>query len=150
MGIDELIGAPGVLPVDQGRNRVLIVEDDVSQRMLTLRLLRKAKYECMTATSTNEARMVLRKEAVGVVITDLRMFAEDGIELVRHIKDVYPDIFSIVVTGADEADLDQRLERAGAFAFLKKPLDEDVLLTLIDQAFEQRQAAVALRRHTAP
>lgn len=149
VGIDDLMGAPGVLPVDPGRGRVLIVDDDVAQRMMMLRLLRKAGYVCATATSTNEARDLLRRGPVGVVITDLRMFAEDGIELVRHIKDQYPDVFSIVVTGFAEADLDQRVDRAGAFGFLTKPIDATGLVALVGQAFEQREKAVALRRHTS-
>lgn len=149
MGVDDVVGAPGVLPVDPGRNRVLIVEDDVAQRMLTLRLLRKAGYDCTTATATDEARTLLREESIGVVITDLRMFAEDGIELVRHVKDVYPDVFAIVLTGFAEADLPQRLERAGAFGLLTKPLEPEALLAMVEQAFEQREKAVALRRHTS-
>jgi DNA-binding NtrC family response regulator len=149
MGIDDLVRSPGVLPTDPGRNRVLIVEDDVAQRMLTLRLLRKAGYDCMTATATDEARTLLQQEAIGVVVTDLRMFAEDGIELVRHVKDVHPEVFSIVLTGFAETDLAQRLERAGAFGLLTKPLEPDALIAMVEQAFEHREKAVALRRHTS-
>lgn len=142
-----MTGRSGIVPVDPGRSRVLIVEDDMAQRMLMLRLLRKADYVCMTATSTAEGRELLRKEPFGLVVTDLRMFAEDGIELVRHVKDTYPDVYTIVVTGFPDQDMDQRLERAGAHAFLAKPIDPQALVELVEQAFVEREKSVALRRH---
>lgn len=147
MDIRELIAAPGVLPQDPGLNRVLVVDDDVNQRMLMVRLLRKKGYECQPASSTQEAREQLRGSAFGLVLTDMRMFAEDGIELVRHVADRYTDTYSIVVTGLAVEELEDQLRRAGAFSVLAKPLDRDQFAVTVDLAMEHRANTVAVRRH---
>lgn len=142
-----MIGAPGVLPVDPGKDRVLVVDDDLSQRAILTRMIRKAGYQPMSAMSTEEARNLLRSDSFGVVITDLRMWGEDGLELVRYIADRYPDTFSIMVTGFVEEDLERQCLQAGAFALVPKPLDMENIIGLIRAAFDKREAAVALRRH---
>jgi len=143
----DLVGSPGVLPTDEGAGRVLIVDDDVALRMLMLRILRRSGYTSLTATSTGEARELMKSERFGVLVTDLRMFAEDGIELVRHAKDNYPDVFSIVVTGFADDEMEDRVQRAGAYALLRKPFEAPELAALVERAFEQRTEAVALSRH---
>jgi len=132
---------------DAGRDRVLVVEDELSVRMMTIRTLRWAGYDCMGATSAGEARDLLRSEAFGLVVTDRRMWGEDGLELVRHIADGYPDTFSIVVTGLDDDNLEERSSRAGAFACLRKPADPENIIELAAEAFDRREDSVALRRH---
>ena len=145
--LSGIVGAPGVLPNDPGRNRLLVVEDEMAQRMMMLRLLKRAGFECAAASSTSEARSLLAKGPFGVLITDLRMFNEDGIELVRYTKDRYPDTFIIVVTGFADDETAARVKRAGAFEILSKPIEPAHLTTLVERAFEERGAAVALRRH---
>ena len=147
MDIRDLVGTPGVLPQDDGRNRVLVVDDDLAQRMLIARILRRAGYECSSAMSTSEARYALSNESFGLLVTDVRMWAEDGLELVRYVDDEYPDTYSIVVTGFADDKLEERALRAGAFKLLLKPLDLETLTQTVEAAFEAREAAVALRRH---
>lgn len=145
--IQELMGLPGVLPDDPGRNSVLVVDDDMNQRMVTIRILRKQGYECSGAASTREAKQQLRAKAFGLLVTDLRMFEEDGIELVRHVSDHYPDTSSIVVTGFVSPNGADVLRRAGACAVLPKPLDRDAFVPVVTEAMEKRKASFELRRH---
>jgi len=136
-----------IIPDDRGCNSVLVVEDELSQRIMTIRALRRHGYECMGATSVSEARDLLTSQRFGLVVTDRRMWGEDGLELVRHIADRYPDTFSIVVTGLDDDNLEERSQRAGAFGCFRKPVSLDRLVDLSDAAFERREETVALRRH---
>ena len=147
MDIQELMGLPGVLPDDPGRNTVLVVDDDMNQRMISIRILRKKGYECAGAASTREAKQQLRARAFGLLVTDLRMFEEDGIELVRFVSDNYPDTSSIVVTGFLAPEGSDALARAGAYAVMSKPLDRDAFLSVVTDAMEKRQASFELRRH---
>jgi two-component system response regulator PilR (NtrC family) len=141
--------ATSILPTDPGANRVLVVDDDLSQRLMLIRMLRKADYFCAGAMSTEEARNQLKEGPFGMVVTDLRMFAEDGIELVRHIADRYPNSYSIVVSGfVSEGDAD-RVRRAGAFDLLRKPIERGSFLETVERAFAHRMDTVALRRHQA-
>lgn len=147
MDINELMGMPGVLPDDPGRNSILVVDDDMNQRMLVIRILRKQGYECSGAASTREAKQQLRVNAFGLLVTDLRMFEEDGIELVRYVSDNYPDTASVVVTGFLAPEGAEALSRAGAFAVFSKPLDREEFLSVVTEAMEKRQANFELRRH---
>jgi two-component system response regulator PilR (NtrC family) len=82
-----------------------------------------------------------------LVVTDLHMFAEDGIELVRHVADSYPDTYSMVVSGFATGEDVDRITRAGAFALMTKPIDAERFATTVESAFEHRKETVALRRH---
>lgn len=147
MDIQELMGLPGVLPDDPGRNSVLVVDDDMNQRMIMIRILRKQGYECAGAASTREAKQQLRARPFGLLVTDLRMFEEDGVELVRHVSDNYPDTASIVVTGFVAPEGYDALTRAGACAVLDKPLDRDAFVSVVTEAMEKRKESFELRRH---
>lgn len=147
MLLQEMIRTPGVLPIDPGKDRVLVVDDDVSQRTMMSRMMRKAGYKPSSAMSTEEARKLLASEPFGLVVTDVRMWREDGIELVRYIADRYPGTYSIVVTGLIEDDLERRCMQAGAFALVPKPLEMERTLGVVNEAFEERERTIALRRH---
>ena len=137
----------GILPDDPGANRVLVVDDDLGQRMLLVRLLRRGEYETAVAMSNEEARGQLQESAFALVIADLRMFAEDGIELVRWVSEECPDTYSIVVSGFVSEDDGDAIRRAGAFDLLQKPVDPDVFLDRVKTALEHRIETVAERRH---
>lgn len=147
MDLRDLIGKPGVLPTDPGRNKVLIVDDDINLRMLMVRVLRRSGYECQPASSTQEAREHLRGAAFALVVTDMRMFAEDGIELVRHVADRYPNTSSVVVTGLALPEIEDQLRRAGASAVVAKPFDAAAFTGVVQETLEERDATVELRRH---
>lgn len=140
-------GLSSILPTDPGANRVLVVDDDLSQRMMLVRILRKSDYECASAMSNEEARAQLKASAFGLVVADLHMFAEDGIELVRHVADRYPDTYSVVVSGFVDDEVVDRVRQAGAFDLMTKPIDQQRFLQMVERAFEERTATVAERRH---
>lgn len=147
MDVRELIAMPGVLPTDPGRGRVLVVDDDLSHRMLMVRLLRRCGFQCQPASSTQEARQHLRGAAFALVVTDMRMFAEDGVELVRHVADRYPDTYSIVVTGLAVSDIEDQLLRAGAFSVVAKPIDATGFTGVVEATLQHRDDMVEVRRH---
>ena len=125
-----------ILPDDAGWKRVLVVDDDLVQRMLLVRILRKAGYECASAMSNEEARSLLDGSSFGLVVADLHMFAEDGIELVRYVSDHYPDTYSIVVSGFVAEEDGDAVRRAGAFDLMTKPIDPDRFVEKVKDAFK--------------
>lgn len=147
MDVMDLVRTPGTLPQDPGQNRVLVVDDDLTHRMMMARMLRKAGYHCGTAMSTSEARYALSTDTFGLLVTDVRMWAEDGLELVRYVDDEFPDTYSIVVTGLVDEQLEDLARRSGAYKLLQKPFDQDLFTRTVDEAFEKRDEEVALRRH---
>lgn len=132
---------------DPDSMRVLVVEDDLAMRRAIIRVLQKAGYECTGSVNAAEARAHLAEQGFGLVITDLRMWGEDGLELVRYIGDEHPETSTIVVTGFADDRLAETIDRSGAFALLHKPFDLSVLVEKVAGALDRRSEKVARRRH---
>ena len=133
---------------DPDRNRVLVVDDELAARRLLVRILERAgPYSCMTAASTLEAKGLLESHRFGLVITDSRMWGEEGIELVRMIGDEYSDTATIMVSGQDDPKLEDLALQSGAHSFVAKPFDAEQILAKVAEALDKRDEAVKQRRH---
>lgn len=106
-----------------------------------------AGYRCMTAASTLEAKGLLETNRFGLVITDSRMWGEEGMELIRVISDEYPDTATIMVSGQDDPKLANLALQSGASSFLAKPFDQSQLLAKVEEALDRRDEEIKLRRH---
>jgi DNA-binding NtrC family response regulator len=92
-----------------------------------------------TARNAAEAMTVVTSGPLDLVLCDVKMPGISGLELVRQIKDIHPDLPCIVVTGYGSAESSLDALRAGAFWYLEKPFDQahlDVIRRLVDQAIE--------------
>lgn len=145
---DLLENGPLLTQPDLHRNHILVVDDELVARRLLVRMLEKGgPYTCRTAASTLEAKVLLEAEEFGLVITDSRMWGEEGIELVRQIGDEYPDTATIMVSGMDDGTLRNLALQSGASFFLGKPFAQEELLVKVAEALEMRDEAIKLRRH---
>ncbi len=92
-----------------------------------------------TARDATEALAVIADQPVDLVLADIKMPGINGLELVRQILDLSPDLPCIVVTGYGSAEHSVEALRAGAFWYLEKPFDQghlDVVRRLVEQAIE--------------
>jgi len=116
----------------------LVVDDDELQRETLVHALR-GHYDVSTAADAERALEALRSQPVDLVVTDVCMPGINGVELVRQIRELWPDLPCIVMTGfASPADSVEAL-RAGAFWYVEKPFGRDfadILQRLADQALE--------------
>jgi len=93
----------------------------------------------MMARDAHEALNVVRSQHVDLVLCDVKMPGINGLELVRQIHELYPDLPCIVITGYGGAENSVEALRAGAYWYLEKPFDQDhldVVRRLVDQAIE--------------
>ena len=113
---------------------VLIVDDEHYPRQALRRYFEKADSEFrVTAEASDglEALDILQKTDIEVVITDIRMPAMDGLELVKTARERYPNLLIVILTGYADFEYAQTAIRYGAFDYLLKPvLDEDLDNTL--------------------
>jgi signal transduction histidine kinase len=125
---------------------VLIVDDDISVRRSTARLLRSSG---MRAESFASAQQLLDSEntiKADCLIVDVRMPGTDGLQLMRHLRANNQRIPVIFFTGhAAEEDEDWAI-RAGALAFLRKPVAKGALLRLVQMALESAKHASQLAK----
>ena len=109
--------------------QVLIVDDD--QEMLLALQSGFAKYgesfSVKTAIDGIEAVKQLKREAISLVVTDLKMPRMDGFALLQHIMEHYPDIPVIVITGYSTAKMEKMARKGGAVGYIAKPFMLDNL-----------------------
>jgi CheY-like chemotaxis protein len=85
--------------------KVLVVDDDSHFRVLARAILEPAGFEVIESADVAQCMSQLRNHAVDVVILDMVMPGRDGIEAVREIKQLYPEIPIVAVSGAEQSGL---------------------------------------------
>jgi two-component system response regulator AtoC len=118
---------------------VLVVDDEINLRKVLGTLLRRSGYSVRTASDGLEALDVLSREAISVIVTDLKMPRMNGLELLSKVHHDRPDIPVIMVTAFGTVDRAVEAIKAGAFDFITKPFDRTELKQVIDKAAYQFQ-----------
>jgi DNA-binding NtrC family response regulator len=113
---------------------VLLVDDEVPFVETMTKRLSKRNLTMLTAHSGPEALEVLKHKTVDVVILDVKMPGMDGIEALREIKAAHPLVEVIMLTGHATVETGIEGMKLGAFDYLMKPCDIEVLLSKVKQA----------------
>ena len=119
---------------------VMLVDDEVPFVETMTKRLEKRKVDITTAFSGKEALQKLDENSkIEVVILDVKMPEMDGIEALRQIKMQFPLVEVIMLTG--HATVESGLDgmRLGAFDYLMKPCDMDVLIAKVDEAATKKR-----------
>jgi two-component system response regulator HydG len=132
--------APAERP-DRGepRGKVLVVDDQRNMRATTAIVLRAAGHAVAEAEDGAAALERIQQEAFDVVLTDLRMPAVDGMEVLREAQRLAPETQVIVMTAYGTIESAVEAIRRGAYDFLAKPFKEDELLLRVAKALEKRR-----------
>ena len=80
---------------------ILIVDDERITRQLLQKIIEKRGYTCLLAESAEEARALLEETPVDLLVTDVMMPRETGLDLVRYTLPKYPDMAVIMVTAVE-------------------------------------------------
>ena len=130
------------------RERILIVDDSATVRKSFSRLL-GLRYDCYEAQNFADAFEQLKKRSIDLVITDVIMPGLSGVELLRKVIDNYPQTAVIVVSGVDRPQRALDAVRLGAFDYLIKPCDDDVLELTVSRALERRSLLINAVKYKA-
>ena len=115
---------------------ILIVDDDEDTAILLRDSLRKRGFDVDAVTSGQAALEHLRTTPADVVVTDVQMAGISGIELCQELRQRYPDLLPIVLTGQGGLDTAIAAIRAGAYDFITKPVKVDALAIAVGRAIE--------------
>jgi DNA-binding NtrC family response regulator len=126
--------------------RVLIVDDEEEMCRMLADALGRRGHVTTWLTSADEAFARVMAGEVDLVATDLRMRAMNGAELCERIVANRPDVPVIVMTGFVDLEAAISTIRAGAFDFLTKPFDPDVLVLAVERANQQRKIRAEVKR----
>jgi len=117
---------------------ILIVDDEVGPRE-SLRMILKPIYEVHSAENGQEAINFISQKKVDLVTLDLNMPVLPGIEVLKNIKKLQPDIEVMIVTGYGTLGNAQEAIRYGAGDFISKPFNVADIITIVSKAFERRR-----------
>jgi DNA-binding NtrC family response regulator len=124
------------------RGRVLVVEDEAYVRDSLALILRARGFDVSASASVDEALERLARAPVDVVLSDLKMPKKDGLELVRRLQALSPDVPVLILTGHGTVASAVECLKAGATDYILKPVEPDALELSLGRALEAR----ALRR----
>ncbi len=117
--------------------RILVVDDERHQRDILKMILEGEGYEVPVAGNARQALEEARSGPFDVVLTDLKMPDQSGIELLSELLRLQPGLCVILMTAHGSIDSAVEAMRQGAFDYLTKPLERDQMLLLIKRALER-------------
>lgn len=119
--------------------RILIVDDEENVCHALRRSLRKEGYEMFFGHEPAEGLEVLKKQPVDMVISDHLMPNMTGLEFLKVVRDRYPDVMRLILTGhADMQTAIDAINQGAIYRFLTKPWDDTDLKVTLFLAFEQQ------------
>jgi len=131
--------------MSRGPARVLVVDDEVNIREAMAALLGAEGYEVSTAASVEQAVAALGADYFQVVVSDMRMDGESGMDLLRWLRENCPESEMILLTAYGSVEDAVEAMKLGAYDYLSKPVDRRRLLLLIEKALEKQRLAMENR-----
>jgi two-component system, response regulator, stage 0 sporulation protein F len=115
-----------------GQNKVLIVDDQNGIRVLLTEVFNSEGYRTFQASNGKLALDIVSKESPDLVLLDMKIPGMDGLEILKHIKKMNPDIKVIMMTAYGELDMIKEATDLGALKHFTKPFDIDELRTAVN------------------
>ncbi|MBW1982527.1 MAG: PAS domain S-box protein [Deltaproteobacteria bacterium] len=127
---------------------ILIVDDEEPIRRLLQRILEKNEgYCCTQAANAAEARARLQDEQFELVLTDVNMPGETGLDLTRYIQANHPDTAVIIVSVMDERTFTEEALELGIYGYIVKPFDPRSVAINVANAMRRRKLEIENRAH---
>ena len=119
------------------KQRILVVDDEIQIQSLLTTYFNKHGYEVFTATNSSETVRTMKESPVDLVVLDINLEQEDGLQLLATLKTRYPDVKIIMLTGLGFVEeLLREAQAKGADGYVSKLLPLDELLTAVRQVLK--------------
>ena len=123
------------------KEKVLAVDDNPVFLNLLEDILKRKGYENVrTSTSGKEALNLIKEDPPNLVLLDMKMPEMDGIETLKEIRKINPDLKVIMLTAVDSANLEREAREIGVSDFLRKELGIEVFLQTLDKILKTVEA----------
>ena len=116
---------------------ILIVDDELGMRQFLTHLFQKEGHTVRVADNGREAMTLLRQQTSDLVLSDIKMPDMSGIELLREAREFLPEIEVIMMTAFASVDTAREAFLLGAYDFVQKPFDNDLLKETVARALEK-------------
>jgi len=111
---------------------ILIVEDDISHLELLAEIIKFGGHTPWTATNSGKALKVINKHNIDLIITDISLTNESGLDFIARLQKLKIDAPFIVVSGSTHIADHEKAQKLNALSFLKKPVEPAELLKAIN------------------
>ncbi|MHC1742679.1 MAG: sigma-54-dependent transcriptional regulator [Syntrophobacteraceae bacterium] len=118
---------------------VLLVEDDEALRLTQSLYLRQEGFEVRIAADRAAALQVLESSPLDLVVTDLRLGRDSGLDVLRDTRELQPSAEVLVITGYGSVDSAVQAMRDGAYDYLTKPVDPEHMVRVLLKAIERQR-----------
>jgi len=126
---------------EEALSKILVIDDDEQIRKLLRRFLEADGHDVLSASDAIEGMTVFREQTPGLVITDILMPDKDGIELIRDLRALTPDLKIIAISGGGSCSAHLYLASSrylGASRTLAKPFDREELKQAVDELLGEK------------
>ena len=127
---------------EQDAWKIMIVDDEESIRGLLSRMLRLNGNECALAGSAAEARDFIKKKEYDLILCDVNMPGENGIDFARYALTEYPDMAIIMVTAIDDQEIVKSALEVGAYGYIVKPFKPSEVIINVCNALHRRNLEI--------
>ena len=127
---------------------ILLAEDDGSARELLVKMLKKEGWNIFSAVDGQESLDIFKREKIDIVLTDIKMPKLDGLSALHEMRKITDDFECVIMSGFGDEGSAIKAMHEGAMNFLKKPIDLENLLVLVEKAMEKLQITRALKYRT--
>lgn len=123
------------------RSVVLVVDDEVRSQEALRRTLEE-EVDVLCASGADEARAMLEREFVDVILADQRMPGTTGVQFLKHARESWPDVVRIIISAyADTEDIIAGINEAGIYQYILKPWQPGAVMLAVRNAAELRRLA---------
>lgn len=128
---------------------ILVVDDDPAMRLALAESLRQSGHPVMVASSSQEALAHCREQALGLMMTDIRMPGMSGMDLFQEAKKLKPSLPIIIMSAFGTIQAAVEAMKSGAFDYLVKPFSQEALEAVIQRALSAQESPGA-KPHLPP
>ena len=114
------VGQLGRPKVAEARPRILLVDDEEYVREAVVEVLNEANFQCVTASSADDAAEALQREEFELVLLDINMPGRSGMEFLPEIRSEYPNVAGVIFSGIDSISTGVEAMRRGAYGYVTK------------------------------
>ncbi|MBS3780964.1 MAG: response regulator [Desulfovermiculus sp.] len=130
------------------QTRLLLVDDEASILKILQRIIRRVGGDCVSVTSAEEARNALQRESFDLLLSDLYLHGESGMDLIKWVQEHFPHIGVIMISGEDDAEVAVKALEMGAYGYVIKPFKVNEIVINISNALRRQQLEAEQRaRH---
>ena len=127
--------------------KILVVDDEESIRRLLGQILENNGYNCTLAANAAEAGEYLEEQNFELVLSDINMPGESGLDFIRHVLALHPDTAAVMVTVADDPLIAEAALEMGVYGYIIKPFHPKGVLISVANALHRRQLEIDNRAY---